>query len=84
MEKVLIPLPEVSEITGFSLPKLRRLIKAGKLPGKNESSGDLKARWYVNRVDLEAYLAPATKPPVASEPTKQKRTRIDANVPQRV
>lgn len=69
---------QVAKETGFCPPKIRLLIKQGRLPATNTSCGK-RPNWVIRRCDMEAFFTPQ---PVMQQ-QKQKaasRKRIDSNV----
>ena len=74
----LLSTSEVSRRTGWAIPKVRKLIEAGKLPAINTSPTD-RPRWGIREEDLDAFLTPSNVPAPKAKPAR--RTRIDASVP---
>lgn len=75
----LLTTSEVKSMTGWSLGKIRELIRAGFLPATNTSVGK-RPTYHILRSDLEDLLRgkrTRTNKPKAS----QRRQRIDAAVP---
>lgn len=76
MKDVVLSTPEVRQHTGWSLAKIRGLIKSGRLPAVNTSIGQ-RPTYAVRLSDLERLLTPA-----GSIPSSQRgsRYRIDRDV----
>lgn len=51
---------QVSRATGWSMEKVRQLIRTGKLPAIDTSTGE-RARWSIRVDDLERFLTPSEK-----------------------
>lgn len=77
----LLTTTEVQALTGWSILKVRALIKTGRLRAVDTSTGS-RPFWQVMESDLAAFL---NRSSVVVEPPKKitrRRTRIDANVEQ--
>jgi len=72
---------DIQNRTGWSLRKIRALIRLGKLKAFNSSTSD-RPYWNILPESLDALLtgvAPVKQAPV--KPTRQSNRRIDADVP---
>ncbi len=70
---------DVKAVTGWSLQKIQKLIKSGKLPAADSSTGS-RPVYEIRAEDLDRLLTPAA---VAKPEAKKAapRRRIDADVP---
>jgi excisionase family DNA binding protein len=81
-EKQYLTTIEAAEIAELSPQKIRLLIESGRLPAVDTSIGSKRPRWSIRRVDLEAFLTPASVvKQQAKQATAARRQRIDAHVP---
>ena len=75
---------EVAKLTGFSMQKVQLLIRSGRIPAVNTSTGDQKPRWMVRLQDLEAYLTPDNIREAKAIVAPRTRSRIDSHVQNKV
>lgn len=76
-EKPFLTTGEVAAELGWTIQKVRALCESGRLPAVNTSTGK-RPRWTIRRVDLEAFLTPASV--AEAEQKAAPRRRIDAGV----
>lgn len=77
-EKQYLSTGDAAAIMGCTIQKIRALCESGRLPAVNTSTAK-RPRWTIRRVDLEAFLTPASVRQV--EKKAAPRRRIDAGVP---
>jgi hypothetical protein len=75
--KVMLKTRDVKARTGWSMQKIQQLIKSGRLPAINSSTGS-RPVYEVREEDLDSLLTPAV---AKAEKQSNARRRIDANVP---
>ncbi|QDV26660.1 helix-turn-helix domain-containing protein [Aureliella helgolandensis] len=51
---------DVANLTGFSIQKIRQLIRRGQLPAVNTSTGT-RERYSIQQRDLDQFLTPKKK-----------------------
>lgn len=77
-EKQYLTTGDVAAELGWTIQKVRALCESGRLPAVNTSTAK-RPRWTIRRVDLDAFLTPASV--ARAEKKAAPRRRIDANVP---
>lgn len=83
LDSRLLSVPEVAQVTGWSVAKIRSLCRQGKLPAVNSGAGT-RAVWYVTQGNLERFLSgellPSQVQPSPSPKHRRSKTRIDSGV----
>lgn len=74
---------DIQQMTGWSLQRIQLLCRSGKLPAKNASTGNKKARYLIRRTDWENFATPDNSVD-PKPPSKRGQQRLDAHVKNKV
>jgi hypothetical protein len=82
LDSRLLSVPEVAQVTGWSVAKVRSLCRQGRLQAVNSSAGH-RAVWFVTQGNLERFLSgemPSQAAPSKSSSVRKCKVRLDSAI----